>query len=78
VKGDAGAKLERPFLLVGIIDFPFGREPGDDDARLVGGGEVPHRQPIIHRQAGEAVALKTLIGLAQRARNVGGSHADAQ
>jgi hypothetical protein len=75
---DAGTKLEGPLLLVGIIHGPFGREPGNHHARLVGGGEVPHRQRVIHGQAGEAIALKTLVGLAQRARNVGRGHADAQ
>ena len=78
MEGDAGTQLEGPFLLVGIVDFPFGREPGNDDARLVGGGQVPHRQRVIHGEAGEAVALKALIGLPQRARNIGSGHADAQ
>ena len=78
VKGDAGAKLERPFLLVGVVDLPFGRKAGDHDARLIGGGEVPHRERIVHCEAGEAVALKALIRLAQRARNVGRRHSDPQ
>ena len=78
MEADAGSKLECPLLVVGIVDLPFGSQPGNDDARLVGGGKVPHRQRVEHGQAGEAVAFKTLIGLAQRTRNVGSGHADAQ
>ena len=65
VEGDAGTQLEGPLLLVGVVDLPFGREPGNHHARLVGRRQVPHRQRVIHGEAGEAVALKTLIGLAR-------------
>ncbi len=78
MESDAGAKLERPLFLVVILHGPFGRKPGNHDARLVGRREVPHRQRVVHGQAGEAIAFKTLIGLAQRARNIGRGHADAQ
>ena len=44
MEGDAGPQLEGPFLLVGFVDLPFGRKPGDHHARLVRRGEVPHRQ----------------------------------
>ncbi|MEY9756525.1 hypothetical protein ABIE73_003920 [Bradyrhizobium yuanmingense] len=78
MEGDAGAQLEDPFGLVGIVDLPLGGKAGDHHARLVGRGQVPAGQRIVHGEAGKAVALKTLIGLAERARNIGSSHADAQ
>jgi hypothetical protein len=77
VEFDAGPQLENPFGFVGIVDVPLGRELGNHDARLVRRRQVPHRQRVIHGQPGKAIALKTLIGLAQGARNIGSSHADA-
>jgi hypothetical protein len=78
VEFNAGAELECPLGLVGIVDLPFARKARDQDARLVGGREVPHGERVIHSEAGEAVALKALVRLAQRARNVGRRHADAK
>jgi len=73
----AGTQLEDPFGLVVGRDVPFGRKAWDHHARLVGGGEVPGGEPLVHRVAGEAVALKTLVRLTERSRNVGRGHADA-
>ncbi|GAA0001986.1 hypothetical protein BRDID11002_19870 [Bradyrhizobium diazoefficiens] len=48
MEGDAGAQLEGPFGLVGIVDLPLGRKARDHHARLVGGGQVPAGQRVIH------------------------------
>jgi hypothetical protein len=47
-------------------------------ARGIGLRQIPLRQRVVHRDAGEAVALETLVGLAERARDVGRGHRDAQ
>ena len=76
VEFHAGAQLEDPLGLVVRRRRPFGREAGDDHARLVGRGQVPQRETLVHGVAGEAVALEALVGLAEGARDVGGGHAD--
>ena len=77
VEFHARAQLEDPFGLVGRRDRPFGRDAGDHHARLVGGGEIPGGEALIHRVAGEAVALETLVGLADGLWNIRRRHADA-
>ena len=69
-KGPAGA-------IIGI-DRPFGGEGRQHDRGALGGGEIPLGQPIIERDAGKTVALKSLVGLAMGQRDIGGGHADAQ
>jgi hypothetical protein len=79
MKCDTGTKLERPFLLVGRIDrFHSVARPGIMTLALSADDRSHIVKRVIHGEAGEAVALKTLIGLAQRARNIGRGHADAQ
>ncbi|MGY3427164.1 hypothetical protein ACVWZW_007668 [Bradyrhizobium sp. F1.13.4] len=78
MEGDTRPQLESPFCLVGIVDLPLGGKAGDHHARLVGRGQIPAGERVVHGEAGEAVAFKTLIGLTQRARNIGSSHGDAQ
>ncbi|MCY1225622.1 hypothetical protein D9M72_378220 [compost metagenome] len=78
VELDARAQLEYPSGLVGGVDLPFGGQARDQQAGAVAPGQVPLGEAVVHRDAGEAVALKTLVGLAERARDVGGGHADAQ
>ena len=73
-----GRSLKVHFFLSASSTFHSVARPGDHHARLVGRRQVPHRQRVVHGEAGEAVALKALIGLAERARNIGGGHADAQ
>ena len=73
-----GPQLEHPFRLVVRIDGPLRRQAGDHDARLVGRGQVPLGQGVVHRNAGKPVPFESLVGLAERARDVRGGHADAQ
>ena len=75
---DAGAQFEGPLGFVGGIHRPRGGQAGDQHAGGIGLGQVPLRQCVVHRDAGEAVAFKTLIGLTQGAGNVGGGHGNAQ
>ena len=77
VEFHAGSQLEDPLGLVGRRNRPFGRDAGDHHARLVGRREVPGGETLIHRVAGEAVALEALVGLADGLWNVGRRHADA-
>ena len=73
-----GRSLKIHLVLSASSTFHSVARPGDHHARLVGGGQVPAGERVIHGDAGEAVAFKTLIGLAERARNIGSGHADAQ
>ncbi len=75
---DVGAQLEDPSGLVLGVHLPFGRKPGDQQARAVALAQIPLRQAVIHRNAAEAVALEALVRLAERSGNVGRGHADAQ
>ena len=72
------AQLEDPLGLVGRIDGPFGGEARDQHARLVGRRQVPVREGVEQRNAGEAVALEALVRLPCGAGNVGGRHRHAE
>ena len=73
-----GRSLKIHLVLSASSTFHSVARPGITTLGLVGRGQVPAGQRVVHGEAGEAVALKTLIGLAQRARNIGSGHADAQ
>ena len=75
---DTGTQLEDPLGLVLGVDGPRGGKRRDEHAGSVGLGEVPLRERVVDRDAGEPVALEALIWLAQRTGNVGGGHGDAQ
>ena len=74
----ATAKPKHPARSVSGINRPFARKTGDDNRRLIRRGQIPHGQAIKQRNAGEAIALKTLVGLAVGQRNICRRHADAQ
>ena len=46
--------------------------------RHMGAAHAEDLEGVVHRDAGEPVALEALIGLAEGAGDIGGGHADAQ
>jgi hypothetical protein len=74
----AAADLEDPLRLVLRVDRVALRETRDHRRGLVGRREVPLREAVEHRDAGEAVAFEARVGLAGGGRNIGRGHADAQ
>ena len=74
----AATQAKHPARLVIGIHRPFGRKTGDHHGRLIGRRQIPHRQAVKQRNAGEAVAFKALVGLAIGQRNIRRRHADAQ
>ncbi len=70
--------LEGPFRLVIRVNGPARCQAGDQHGRLVRAGEIPMHKRVIKREAHEALAFTTLIGLAGRVRNIRGGHADPQ
>ena len=75
---DARPQLEHPLGLVLVVHGPCGGEGRNQHAGGIGLGQIPLGERVIDGDAGEAVALKPLVGLAQRARNVGCRHGNAQ
>ncbi len=73
-----GTQLEDPLGLVGIVHLPFRGKARNEHGGLVERREIPGRERIIHRDAGEAIAFEALVGLAVGAGNVRRRHADAQ
>ena len=74
----ARAQLEHPLGLVLGINRPGGGQTGDQHAGRIGLRQIPVRERVVHGNAGEAVALEALVGLAERARDVRRCHGDAQ
>jgi hypothetical protein len=70
VKFDALAQGKAPFLLVGVIDLPFGGEPGHQLAGPVGDVHLPGHQRIVDRVGGELIGAGAAIRLAGRQRNI--------
>ena len=78
MKLDAWAQFKDPFLFVVGIDSPRSCQPWDHRARDIRLGEVPLRQGVVHRDAGETIALETLVRLTQCTWDVSGRHSNAQ
>ena len=75
VKFYALAQREAPFLFVGVIDLPFGREARHQLARPIGDVHFPRHQRVVDRVAGELITTRAAIGLTGRQRHIG--HRDA-
>ena len=73
-----GRSLKVHLVLSASSTFHSVARPGITTLALSAEDRSQPRQRVIHGEAGEAVAFKALIGLAQRARNIGSGHADAQ
>ena len=70
VEFDALAQREPPFGLVGVVDLPFGGEPGHQFARPVRHVHFPGDQRIVDGISGELIGTRAAIGLARRQRNI--------
>ncbi len=73
-----GRSLKIHLVLSASSTFHSVARPGITTLALSAEDRSQPVERVVHGEAGEAVAFKTLIGLAQRARNIGSGHADAQ
>ena len=78
MKLNARAQGENPAALILRVNVPLGRQPRHQAAGLFSLREIPFNEGVVERNAGEAIALKALIGLAEGQRDIGGGHGDPQ
>ena len=78
VKFNSRAQGENPAALILRVNVPLGRQPRHQAAGFLSLRQIPFNQGVVKRNAGKAVALKTLIGLSEGQRDIGGGHGDPQ
>ena len=78
MKFNPRAQGENPAALILRVNVPLGCQSRHQTAGLFALRQIPFNKGVVKRNAGETVPFKTLIGLPEGQRNIGGSHGDPQ